>query len=403
MSAIRTLKAYPILSSNGLPTLEVFVELESGVTAHAAAPKGQSRGTYERDDLRDADGVRISKALQLFEYVVAPAIIGRKSEEHLDVDAMLYSMEHNGNPLPSNITVPISIALAIAHSKELQQPLPHYIGGIAHKGPAPIPCINMVNGGVHGKNPLLFQEYLVLPQGANSFAQGLSWAIDVCENLKKLLIEKDLYAGVGDEGGFCVRSSNPLLPLDLLSESITKAGLNSTQVSLGIDCAASGYKRPQGYQDYPGCPGIQPSEKIHEFLIDLSQKYDLSYIEDPFSEDDISAWGSFNMEAHIIGDDLFATNAVRLDNLAHKTATNGIMIKPNQIGTLSETIKTVSHARLLGYNTVFAHRSSDTEDTWIAELALGFQADLVKFGNIVRGERTSKYNTLLRAFSVQSL
>lgn len=379
------------------------MELQSGTTAHAAAPKGQSCGAYERHDLRDKDGMRISQALHLFEYTVAPAIIGRSSEEHLSIDLLLNTMQHEDKPLPANITVPISIALALAHSKELNQSFPHYVGGIAHKGPAPIPCVNMINGGIHGKNPVLFQEYLVLPQGADSFAQGISWTIDVCNELKKLLCAKDLFAGVGDEGGFCIHSSDALLPLELLTESIKNAGLDNTQVSLGIDCAASGYKTQNGYKDFPGCGGIQDSEAIRSFLIDVTEKYDIAYIEDPFSEDDIDAWANLDVEAHIIGDDLFATNVARLSALAHKTSTNGIMIKPNQIGTLADTIKTVSHARLLGYNTVFAHRSSDTEDTWIAELALGFQADLVKFGNIVRGERTAKYNTLLRAFNVQGL
>ena len=403
MSAIRTLKAYPILSSNGIPTLEVFVELQSGVTAHAAAPKGQSCGAYERYDLRDKDGIRISGALHLFEYTVAPAIIGRSSEDHLSIDLLLNTMQHEDKSLPANITVPISMALALAHSKELNQPFPHYIGGIAHRGPAPIPCINMINGGIHGKNPVLFQEYLVLPQGADSFAQGISWTIDVCDQLKKILSEKNLLVGVGDEGGFCLSSSDALLPLELLTEAIQKSGLDHTQVSLGIDCAASGYKTQNGYKDSPGCKGLRDSDFIRTFLIDVATKYDLAYIEDPFSENDIDAWANLDVEAHIIGDDLFATNVKRLSTLAHKTSTNGIMIKPNQIGTLADTIKTVSHARLLGYNTVFAHRSSDTEDTWIADLALGFQADLVKFGNIVRGERTAKYNTLLRAFNVQSL
>ena len=403
MSAVRILKAYPILSSNGLPTVEVFVQLQSGAQAHAAAPKGQSCGIFERRDLRDNDGVRVAKALQLFEYIVAPTIIGRLSEDHLDIDSQLHTMLHDGALLPANITLPISIALALAHSKEINQPFAHYIGGIAHRGPAPIPCINMINGGVHGKNPALFQEYLVLPQGADSFAQGISWAIDVCTSLKNLLIAKDMFAGVGDEGGFCIKSSDPLLPLRFLEEAISKSQLDDTKVALGIDCAASGYKKKDGYHNFPGCTGVKTAGHIRDFLLDITDKYDLAYIEDPFADNDLAAWRDFDVEAHIIGDDLFATDVKRLSKLSHDVATNGIMIKPNQIGTLSETIKTVSHARLLGYNTVFAHRSSDTEDTWIAELALGFQADLVKFGNIVRGERTAKYNTLLRSFSVHSL
>lgn len=404
MSSIRALDAYPVLSSNGMPTLEVRVTLQSGVTAHAAAPKGQSCGIFERSELRDEDGLRVSKALRIFEYTVAPAIIGRDSAEHLAVDRMLLEMRHDGKPIPSNVTLPISIALALAHSQEVQQPLEHYIGGIAHKGPEPIPCINMINGGIHGKNPLVFQEYLIVPQGASSFSQSITWAIDICEQLKRILSKKGLFSGVGDEGGFCVNTDDPTAPLDLLAEAIHAAKLNSQQVALGIDCAASGYRTAPGiYENFPGIPGQKEAPAVRDLLLKIAQNYELAYIEDPFAEDDVSAWQSFDVEAHIIGDDLFATNLKRLSTLAHQTAANGIMIKPNQVGTLMHTIETVQHARLLGYNTVFAHRSADTEDTWIASLALGFQADLIKFGNIVRAERTAKYNTLLRAFNIRNL
>ncbi|MCY4414586.1 MAG: phosphopyruvate hydratase [Alphaproteobacteria bacterium] len=402
MSSIRSLSAYSVLSSNGMPTVEVKITLQSGITAHAAAPKGQSCGKFEKTEHRDQDGLRVSEALRMCEFTVAPAFIGRDSADHLDLDKTLMSLAHDGKPLPSNVTLPVSIALAIAHSKEIGQDLSHYIGGISQHATIPIPCINMINGGIHGNNQSLLQEYLILPHGASSFSEAISWAVTICHNLKLNLKKKGLLAGVGDEGGFVLATDSVTAPFDILLESIHTSGLSDAHVSLGIDCAASGYYHKHMYVDYPGLPGEKQSAEVSTFLKNLAQTYPITYIEDPFSEEDLNAWASFDVEAHIIGDDLFATNAKRLNNVSHQAA-NGIMIKPNQVGTLSDTMQTIMQARLLGYNTVFAHRSADTEDTWISELAIGFQADMIKFGNIIRGERTAKYNALLRFFRIKNL
>ncbi len=397
MSSIRSISASSILNSKGLPTIEVSVILASGARARAAAPTGQSRGQFERDVSHEKSLFSVDSALHLFEFSVAPSLLGRESSDLSSIDALLNTLHHNDQPIPSNVSLPVSMAILLAHCQEIKQSLPHYIGGIMTQKSHPTLCVNMINGAQHTGNAKLFQEYLIIPQHAQSVAQAISWSIQINYYLADILSKKGFSTAIGDEGGYAIDSEDALEPLEILSEAIHKAKL-SNDVWLGVDCAASQYFQNQTYVDYPGCSGVSSGADIIKFFEKIQSQYPLFYIEDPFADNDISSWSSFDANAHIIGDDLFATAYDRLSELSAVSPANGLIIKPNQVGTVSQTLSTVTLARSLGYNTVFAHRSSDTEDTWIAELALGLQADFVKFGNIMRGERTAKYNTLLRFF-----
>lgn len=398
MSSIRSISAHSILNSKGLPTIEVSVVLASGARARAAAPSGQSRGQFERETSSEKDLFSVDLALHLFEFSVAPSLLGRESGDLSSIDTLLNTLKHNDQPIPSNVSLPVSMAILIAHCKEINQSIPHYIGGVMTKNAHPTLCINMINGAQHTGNPNLFQEYLIIPHTAKSIEQALQWSMKINHVLSQILEKKGLSNAIGDEGGYAVDSKNVLEPLDILSDAIEKSGLSDNDIWLGVDCAASEFFQKDRYIGFPGLKESASGGDIIEFFQKLKKKYPLFYIEDPFADSDIESWSQFDIDAHIVGDDLFATSHDRLLSLSSVSPANAIMIKPNQVGTVSQTLTTANLALSLGYNTVFAHRSSDTEDTWIADLALGLQADFVKFGNIMRGERTAKYNALLRFF-----
>ncbi|MEO6825953.1 MAG: phosphopyruvate hydratase [Microbacteriaceae bacterium] len=404
MALIEAVGAREILDSRGNPTVEVEVLLDDGVVSRAAVPSGASTGAFEAYELHDGDAARyqgkgVQKAVAAVIDEIGPAIEDFDANDQRLVDGTMIALDGTDNKkrLGANAILGVSLAVAKAAADSVDLPLYQYIGGVnAHV--LPVPMMNIINGGAHADNGVDIQEFMVLPLGASSFAEGLRWGVETYHSLKSLLKKRGLSTGLGDEGGFAPELENNRAALDLITEAISAAGFTpGTDIALGMDAAATEFFADNRYA-FEG--KSLTSSELSGYYRELVANYPLVTIEDPLAEDDWEGWSSFTAEVgrtvQIVGDDLFVTNPVRLTKGLQQGAANSILIKVNQIGTLTETLDAVFLAQRSGYSTVLSHRSGETEDTSIADFAVATNSGQIKTGAPARGERVAKYNQLLR-------
>jgi enolase len=404
VALIEAVGAREILDSRGNPTVEVEVLLDDGVVSRAAVPSGASTGAFEAYELRDGDksrylGKGVLKAVDAVLDVLGPAIEGFEASEQRLVDAALIELDGTDNKkkLGANAILGVSLAVAKAAADSADLPLFRYLGGPnAHV--LPVPMLNVINGGSHADSNVDIQEFMILPVGAETFSEGLRWGVETYHALKGILHAKGLSTGLGDEGGFAPNLDSNRAALDLLLEAIEKAGFTpGKDIALGLDVAASEFY-DNGNYSFEG--GTKSASEMSAYYAELVASYPLVTIEDPLHEDDWDGWATLTTEigakTQLVGDDLFVTNPARLaKGLALGTA-NSILVKVNQIGTLTETLDAVSLAQRSGYTAVMSHRSGETEDTTIADLAVALNTGQIKTGAPARSERVAKYNQLLR-------
>ncbi len=404
MALIEAVGAREILDSRGNPTIEVEVLLDDGVVARAAVPSGASTGAFEAYELRDGDksrygGKGVEKAVAAVIDVLGPAIEGFDSTDQRIIDAEMIALDGTDNKkkLGANAILGVSLAVAKASADSLDLPLFRYLGGPnAHT--LPVPLLNIINGGSHADNDIDVQEFMIVPLGAETFREALRWGVETYHSLKSLLHSKGLSTGLGDEGGFAPNLSSNREALDLIVAAIEQAGFTpGTQIALATDVAASEFYSNGSYH----FEGKELSAlDLTAYFTDLAANYPLVSIEDPLQEDDWEGYQHFTTELgdklQIVGDDLFVTNPVRLQKGLDLKAGNSILVKVNQIGTLTETLDAVSLAQRHGYTAILSHRSGETEDTTIADLAVATDAGQIKTGAPARSERVAKYNQLLR-------
>ncbi|HEU4806812.1 MAG TPA: phosphopyruvate hydratase [Homoserinimonas sp.] len=404
MSLIEAVEAREILDSRGNPTVEVEVLLEDGTVSRAAVPSGASTGAFEAYELRDGDkkrylGKGVQKAVDAVIDVIGPEIEGFDAADQRLVDAALIELDgtENKKALGANAILGVSLAVAKAAADSADLPLFRYLGGPnAHT--LPVPMLNVINGGSHADSNVDIQEFMILPIGAETFSEGLRWGVETYHALKSILHGKGLSTGLGDEGGFAPNLGSNRDALDLLVEAITKAGFTvGTDIALGLDVAATEFFE-KGKYTFEG-KQITAGD-LSAYYADLVSSYPLVSIEDPLAEDDWEGWAQLTSElgdkAQIVGDDLFVTNPERLATGIEKGAANSILVKVNQIGTLTETLDAVRLAQRSGYTAILSHRSGETEDTTIADLAVATDCGQIKTGAPARSERVAKYNQLLR-------
>ncbi len=406
MSTIKSAKAREILDSRGNPTLEVEVELADGARGWAAIPSGASTGKHEAVELRDKDASRYSglgvlKAIANVNEHAAPAIIGTLATEQETIDKRLIELDGTANKshLGANAILGVSLAVAHAAAKSLHIPLYHYLGG-EDTYQLPVPMLNILNGGKHASSSTDFQEFMVVPARARSFAHALQTATEVYHSLKAVLKDKGLNTNVGDEGGFAPALSSNKRALELVLLAIQKAGYQPGEdCFIALDPAASEFYKDGRY--VLSRAGVSFSqEEMVDYYVKLALRYPIISIEDGMAEDDWDGWRLLAQKLHdkvqLIGDDLYVTNIDRLKRGISLKASNSILIKPNQIGTLTETLATIKMAKAAGWTAIVSHRSGETGDTTIADLAVGRNSGMIKAGAPCRSERTAKYNRLLK-------
>jgi len=406
VSAISEIHAREILDSRGNPTVEVEVVLESGGFGRAAVPSGASTGTREAVELRDGDGKRyggkgVRRAVTNVIEVIAPELDGMEATEQAAVDRALLELDGtpNKSALGANALLGVSLAVARAAADESGLSLYQYLGGAGARL-LPVPLMNILNGGVHADNGLDIQEFMLVPAGAQNFSEALRMGAEVFHALKGLLRDKGLSTGVGDEGGFAPALGSNTAPLDLLMQAIERAGYRPGEDALiALDPAASEFFHGGRYRFRAEGKERTPEEMI-AFYESLLDRYPLCSIEDGLAEQDWDGWVALTRRLgsriQLVGDDIFVTNPTILAEGIKKGVANAILIKVNQIGTLTETLEAVELAKRAGYGTVISHRSGETEDAFIADLAVAVNAGQIKTGSLARGERTAKYNQLLR-------
>jgi enolase len=410
MSIIIDVHARQILDSRGNPTIEVEVLTENGALGRAAVPSGASTGVHEAVELRDNDktqymGKGVLKAVANVNDVIAPALKGFDVFEQNAIDKLMIDLDgtENKGKLGANAILGVSLAAAKAAAQESRQPLYRYIGGV-NANTLPIPMMNIVNGGSHSDAPIAFQEFMIMPVGASSFSEALRWGTEVFHNLKKILHDRGLSTAVGDEGGFAPTFEGTEDGVETILKAIEKAGYKpGVDICLAFDCAASEFYK-DGKYDYTKFEGdkgaIRTSAEQAEYLASLTEKYPVISIEDGMAEDDWDGWklltDRIGSKVQLVGDDLFVTNVKRLQKGIDQDTANSILVKVNQIGTLTETIDAVSLAQTNGYTSVMSHRSGETEDATIADLAVALNCGQIKTGSASRSDRIAKYNQLLR-------
>jgi enolase len=405
MTEIESIYAREILDSRGMPTVEVEVALRGGAIGRAAVPSGASTGSREALELRDQDpkrylGKGVAKAIANVNETIAGHLVGEDADNQAYIDQLL--IELDGTPskknLGANAILGVSIALAKAAADAHVLPLYRYLGGAGAKT-LPVPLMNVVNGGAHADNNLDIQEFMIVPVGAGSFSEALRYGSEVFHTLKKLLREKGLVTAVGDEGGFAPNLGKNQDALQLLIQAIEKAGYRPGEdVALALDVAASELYRGGSYS-LDGRKGID-ARAMTQYLADLVERFPIVSIEDGLAEGDWEGWkhltGAIGETTQLVGDDVFVTNPEILRKGIEEGVANSILIKLNQIGTVTETLDTIETARRAAYTTVISHRSGETEDTTIADLAVAVNAGQIKTGSLSRSERIAKYNQLLR-------
>lgn len=400
---IEDVYARQILDSRGNPTVEVDVKLTNGVRGRASVPSGASTGIFEALELRDDDkskylGKSVQKAVDNVNNIIAPELIGEKSSHQKEIDTLMIDMDgtENKSRLGANAILGVSLAVAKAAAKSYNMALYRYLGGI-NALTLPVPMMNIINGGVHADNNIDFQEFMIAPVGAESFSHALQMGAEVFHTLKKVLRNKGLATSVGDEGGFAPNLSSNADGIEVILEAIDKAGYNAEQIKICLDVASSEF-----FED--GKYSIErktlDSTEMVGFLDEWVKKYPIISIEDGMAEQDWEGWEmltqSIGSKCQLVGDDLFVTNTRRLADGIKRKVANSVLIKVNQIGTLSETLDAISMAHANGYTTIISHRSGETEDTFIADLAVAVNSGLIKTGSTSRSDRIAKYNQLLR-------
>ena len=407
MSAIQDLKGRMILDSRGTPTVEVDVQLTSGAWGRAAVPSGASTGTREALELRDEDpkrwmGKGVTKALQSISKTLAPKLKGMNALDQAAVDSTMIALDgtKGKSRLGANAMLGVSLAVAHAAAAETKQPLYRYIGG-ADARELPVPMMNIINGGAHADNGLDIQEFMIMPVGASRFSEGLRMGMEVFHHLKALLKAKGLSTAVGDEGGFAPALKSNEDALAVIIEAIRKAGYRpGRDIVLALDAAASEFYGKKGYVLQAEGGVAKSSTQMGEYYEQLVNKYPIVSIEDGLHEDDWKGWKQLTDRlgdrVQLVGDDLFVTNVKYLSKGIREKAATAILIKVNQIGTLTETLETVEMAKRAGYGVIISHRSGETEDTTIADLAVALNAGQIKTGSLSRTDRLAKYNQLLR-------
>jgi len=408
---IRDVKALQILDSRGNPTIQVEVITEDGYVGKASVPSGASTGSFEAVELRDGDksrylGKGVEKAVENVNKKIAKAIIGMNVYEQRKIDEEMIKLDDTPNKsnLGANSILGVSLAVAKAASNSLGLDLYQYIGGINGKE-LPIPMMNILNGGKHSDNNISIQEFMIMPIGNITFTERMRRGVEIYHTLKKVLKEKGYSVGVGDEGGFAPNLENEEQALDIIIEAIRKAGYEPEKdIKLALDIASTEmYEEAkkinkQGYYFWK-TKQYKTQEEMIEYIVELCNKYPIFSIEDGLAEEDWEGWKvlteRLGNKVQLVGDDLFVTNPKRLGRGIEKNVANAILIKPNQIGTLTETLYTIQKAKQNGYKTVISHRSGETEDTTIADIAVGVNAGQIKTGAPCRTDRVSKYNRLL--------
>ena len=409
MSIIISVHARQIFDSRGNPTVEVDVMTENGILGRAAVPSGASTGEHEAVELRDGGsaymGKAVGKAIENVNQIIAKEIVGNSVFEQEQIDSLMIELDGtpNKSKLGANAILGVSLAISKAAANEQGLPLYRYIGGVSAKT-LPVPMMNIINGGSHSDAPIAFQEFMVMPVGASSFTQAMQMGSEIFHNLKRVLKERNLSTAVGDEGGFAPKLEGTEDALDTIIKAIQNAGYKpGSQVMIALDCAAAEFYK-EGVYDYSlfeGEKGLKlNSEQQATFLTELSNKYPIISIEDGMDENDWEGWKFLTKKAgdrvQLVGDDLFVTNVERLRKGIDQGIANSILIKVNQIGTLSETIAAVDMAHRAGYTSVMSHRSGETEDNTIADLAVALNTGQIKTGSASRSDRMAKYNQLLR-------
>lgn len=406
MTAIIDIHARQILDSRGNPTVEVDVVLESGAEGRAAVPSGASTGAYEACELRDGDksvylGKGVEKAVDNVNGEITEALLGLDAEEQLYIDETMIELDgtENKSRLGANAILGVSLAVAKAQAAELDMPLWRYVGG-AYSHVLPTPMMNILNGGEHADNPVDIQEFMIMPIGAESFSEGLRAGAEVFHALKKQLSEAGLNTNVGDEGGFAPAVNSSQEALDFIMKSIEMAGYKPGEdIVLALDAASSEFYK-DGIYNLKGEGKILSSDEMVRYYEDLCARYPIVSIEDGMDEDDWDGWKSLTsaigQQVQLVGDDLYVTNAARLSRGIEERSGNAVLIKVNQIGTLSETLKTIEMAKKAGFGVVLSHRSGETEDVTIADLAVATNAGQIKTGSLSRSDRIAKYNQLIR-------
>lgn len=401
---ISIIRAREILDSRGRPTIEAEVHLMNGVMGIAQVPSGASTGTFEAHELRDGQADRyggkgVLRAVQNVHDQIAPKLLGMDAVSQLLVDRAMLELDESSNKanIGANAILAVSLATAKAGAEALALPLYRYLGG-PMANLLPVPLMNVINGGAHANNNVDIQEFMIVPQGAPSFHEALRWGAEVFACLSKVLKDKGLLSGVGDEGGYAPNLDSNQAALDLLMSAIEQAGYKpGKEISLALDVAASEFYK-DGQYVYDGSAHA-PTELV-DYLASLVGQYPIVSIEDGLHEEDWQHWQllteKLGHQVQLVGDDLFVTNPTRLKKGIDQKAANSILIKLNQIGSLSETLETIDLATRNGYRSIISHRSGETEDTTIADLAVATRAGQIKTGSLCRSERVAKYNRLLR-------
>ncbi len=407
MSAIVDIVGREVLDSRGNPTVECDVLLESGVMGRAAVPSGASTGSREAIELRDGDksrylGKGVLKAVEHINTEIAEAVLGLDASEQAFLDKTLIDLDGTDNKsrLGANAMLAVSMAVARAAAEEAGLPLYRYFGGM-NGCQLPVPMMNVINGGAHANNSLDLQEFMIIPVGAPTFREALRWGAEVFHALKKIIHDKGMSTAVGDEGGFAPSVENHEAAIQLILQAIDKAGYTAgEQIVLGLDCAASEFYKDGKYV-LEGEGGIQlTAQQWTDMLATWVDKYPIISIEDGMAEGDWDGWklltDKLGDKVQLVGDDLFVTNTKILKEGIEKNIANSILIKINQIGTLTETFAAIEMAKRAGYTAVISHRSGETEDSTIADIAVGLNAGQIKTGSLSRSDRIAKYNQLLR-------
>ena len=407
MSTIIDITAREILDSRGNPTVEADVTLASGAVGRAAVPSGASTGEHEAIELRDGDverylGKGVQNAVQNVEETIAPALEGMMATDQMLIDRTLIDLDGTAtkSKLGANAILAVSMAVARAAAMDVGLPLYRYLGGPLARV-MPVPMMNILNGGAHASNTVDFQEYMIIPVGASTFSDGLRMGVEVFHSLKKVLHKRKLATSVGDEGGFAPDLKNDEEALDVIIEAIEAANYApGKEIALALDVAASELHKDGTYTFKKSGAGQRSAEGMIELYARWLEEYPIVSIEDGLSEDDWGGWESLTRtlgdRCQLVGDDLFVTNTERLARGIESGVANSILIKVNQIGTLTETLEAIEMARAAGYLSVISHRSGETEDTFIADLAVGTGAGQIKTGSASRTDRVAKYNQLLR-------
>ena len=403
---IQQVRAREVLDSRGQPTVEAEVTLKNGVKGRATVPSGASTGAHEAIELRDGGkrflGKGVARAVSHVNEVIAPRLRGKDARNQMAIDQLMLDLDgsRNKGKLGANAILGVSLAVAHAEARAENLSLYRYLGGVSGKT-LPVPMLNVVNGGVHADNNVDVQEFMIVPYGMKSFADALRAAAEIFQTLKKILHDRSLSTSVGDEGGFAPRLKSNAEAIEFLLEAISAVGYKAgAQVALALDVASSEFYEDGTYVFKKSDGRRRTRDEMVRLYEDWVRQYPIISIEDAFAEDDWEGWRtmtqSLGKKIQLVGDDLFVTNQVRLQRGIDSGVANSILVKVNQIGSLTETLETMKLAKESGYTTVISHRSGETEDVTIADLAVATNAGQIKTGAPCRGERTAKYNQLLR-------